>query len=60
MRHFQLFNIIFPYFQEFKFLRKIYPSKGHRRTDSGNIKAEMSKDKNYIVVENYSYSDQGR
>ncbi|CAB4017531.1 syndetin isoform X2, partial [Paramuricea clavata] len=27
--------------QEFKFLRKIYPSKGHRRTDSGNIKAEM-------------------
>lgn len=28
--------------QEFKFLRKIYPSKGHRRTDSGNIKAEMS------------------
>ena len=30
-------------FQEFKFLRKIYPSKGHRRTDSGNFKAEMSK-----------------
>ena len=29
--------------QEFKFLRKIYPSKGHARTDSGNIKAEMSK-----------------
>ncbi|XP_046842734.1 syndetin-like [Xenia sp. Carnegie-2017] len=29
--------------QEFRFLKKIYNSgKGHRRTDSGNIKSEMS------------------